>query len=419
MLLHRASKGEAVLPIFILSFIVILSVAKNLEAKESMEFRDLKKQYQVLREDMDQAILRAVASGAYIMGPQVKELEKQLAEYVGVKHCLTCANGTDALTLALKAWGIGPGDAVFVPDFTFFSSAEVVPLEGAEPVFVDVCEDTFNIDAADLDRAVQAVLSEGRLRPRVVVTVDLFGLPADYQAVRAIADKYGLLILEDGAQGFGGSIAAKRACSFGDIATTSFFPAKPVGCYGDGGAVFTDNDEWAALIDSYRVHGKGQFKYDNVRIGMNSRLDTVQAAVLQVKLKAFAEYEMDAINAAAAKYTERLKDIVATPVIPAGFRSSWAQYTIKLQDSAQRDALQAALKAEGIPSMVYYPKPMHLQTAFSSLSFRAEPQEKSRNLNLCPVATSLCSRVLSLPLHPYLTDEQIDTVCTAIRKFLK
>ena len=379
-----------------------------------MEFRDLKKQYQVLHEEMDRVILDTVASGAYIMGPQVKELEKQLADYVGVKHCLTCANGTDALTLALKAWGIGPGDAVFVPDFTFFSSAEVVPLEGAEPVFVDVCEDTFNIEAADLERAVQEVLADGHLRPRVVVAVDLFGLPADYQAIRAIADKYGLLILEDGAQGFGGSIAAKRACSFGDIATTSFFPAKPVGCYGDGGAVFTDNDKWAALIDSYRVHGKGQFKYDNVRIGLNSRLDTVQAAILQVKLKAFAEYELDDINAAAAKYTECLKGIVATPIIPDGFRSSWAQYTIKLQDSAQRDALQVALKAEGIPSMVYYPKPMHLQTAFCSLSFRAEP----RNLDFCPVATSLCSRVLSLPLHPYLTEEQIDTVCTSIRKFL-
>ena len=415
-----------------------------------MEFRDLKKQYHVLREDMDQAILSAVASGAYIMGPQVKELEKQLAEYVGVKHCLTCANGTDALTLALKAWGIGPGDAVFVPDFTFFSSAEVVPLEGATPVFVDVCEETFNIDATDLERAVKEVLAEGRLRPRVVVAVDLFGLPANYQAVRAVADRYGLLVLEDGAQGFGGSIdrfpvkpgmtedvmagsdrPSKRACSFGDIATTSFFPAKPLGCYGDGGAVFTDNDEWAALINSYRVHGKGTFKYDNVRIGLNSRLDTVQAAVLQVKFKAFAEYELDDINAAAEKYTERLKDIVATPVIPAGFRSSWAQYTIKLKDAAQRDALQAALKAEGIPSMVYYPKPLHLQTAFAdphvglrppqddSLSFRAEPQAESRNLDLCPVATSLCSRVLSLPLHPYITEEQIDTVCNAIRKFLR
>ena len=383
---------------------------------EAMQFRDLKKQYQVLKEDMDKAMLEAVASGAYIMGPQVKELEKQLAEYVGVKHCLTCANGTDALTLALKAWGIGPGDAVFVPDFTFFSSAEVVPLEGAEPVFVDVCEETFNLDAADLERAVKAVLAEGRLRPRVAVAVDLFGLPADYKAIRAVADKYGLLILEDGAQGFGGSIDGKRACSFGDIATTSFFPAKPVGCYGDGGAVFTDNDEWAALIESYRVHGKGQFKYDNVRIGMNSRLDTVQAAVLQVKLKAFDEYELGDINLAALQYTRRLKDIVATPVIPEGFLSSWAQYTIRLQDKAQRDALQAALKAEGIPSMVYYPKPMHLQTAFASLSFRARPQAESRNL--CPVATSLCDRVLSLPMHPYLTAEQIDIVCNAIRKAL-
>lgn len=374
---------------------------------EAMQFRDLKQQYQVLREEMDRAILDTVASGAYIMGPQVKELEKQLAEYVSVKHCLTCANGTDALTLALKAWGIGPGDAVFVPDFTFFSSAEVISLEGATPVFVDVHEESFNIDAADLERAVQAVLSEGKLRPRVVVAVDLFGLPADYKAVRAVADKYGLLILEDGAQGFGGTIDAKRACSFGDIATTSFFPAKPLGCYGDGGAVFTDNDEWAALIDSYRVHGKGTFKYDNVRIGLNSRLDTVQAAILQVKLKAFAEYELDAVNKAAVLYDERLQGL-ATPVIPEGFRSSWAQYTVLFADRAQRDAVQAALKATGIPAMVYYPKPMHLQTAFAGLPARS-----------CPVATSLCDRVLSLPMHPYITEEQINTVCTAVRKALQ
>ena len=324
-----------------------------------MQFRDLKQQYQVLREEMGHAILEAVASGAYIMGPQVRELERQLAEYVGVKHCLTCANGTDALTLALKAWGIGPGDAVFVPDFTFFASAEVVALEGATPVFVDVHEDTFNLDAEDLERAVKEVLSEGQLRPRVVVAVDLFGLPADYKPIREVANKYGLLVLEDGAQGFGGSIGEKRACSFGDIATTSFFPAKPVGCYGDGGAVFTSNDEWAALIDSYRVHGKGTFKYDNIRIGMNSRLDTVQAAVLQVKLKAFADYELDAVNKAATCYSERLHEL-ATPVIPKGFRSSWAQYTLRFANRAQRDSVQAALKAEGIPSMVYYPKPMHL-----------------------------------------------------------
>ena len=427
-----------------------------------MEFRDLKKQYQVLREEMDRAVLDAMASGAYIMGPQVRELEQQLAEYVGVKHCLTCANGTDALTLALKAWGIGPGDAVFVPDFTFFSSAEVVPLEGAEPVFVDVCEEAFNIDASDLERAVKEVLAEGRLRPRVVVAVDLFGLPADYQAVRTVADRYGLLVLEDGAQGFGGSIQmadqvghdgnvipgtshvmagcdrpSKRACSFGDIATTSFFPAKPLGCYGDGGAVFTDNDEWAALIASYRVHGKGTFKYDNVRIGMNSRLDTVQAAVLQVKLKAFADYELDAVNAVAAHYTELLRGL-ATPLIPAGFRSSWAQYTVRFASREERDAVQAALKADGIPAMVYYPKPMHLQTAFIQTPdqvggderdvFQDDGKDTIRGDhsvipgltgNLCPVATSLCDRVLSLPMHPYMTPEEIETVCNSVRKALQ
>ena len=393
-----------------------------------MEFRDLKQQYRVLQKDIDAAILQAVASGAYIMGPQVRELEAQLAEYVSVKHCLTCANGTDALTLALKVWGIGPGDAVFVPDFTFFSSAEVVSLEGATPVFVDVCEDTFNIDPVDLERAIEQVLAEGRLTPRVIIAVDLFGLPANYPALRAIADKYGLLILEDGAQGFGGSITpviprsssvipseakeSHRACSFGDIATTSFFPAKPVGCYGDGGAVFTDNDEWATLIESYRVHGKGTFKYDNVRIGLNSRLDTVQAAVLQVKLKAFADYELDAVNAAAQQYTAQLQDIVETPVIPSGSRSSWAQYTIKLENQTQRDALQASLKSQGIPSMVYYPKPMHLQTAFASVI----PSEAKESL--CPVSTSLATRVLSLPMHPYLTEEDIRTVCTAIQKAL-
>ena len=373
-----------------------------------MEFRDLKHQYRVLKQDIDKAILEASASGAYIMGPQVRELEAQLAEYVGVKHCLTCANGTDALTLALKAWGIGPGDAVFVPDFTFFSSAEVVSLEGATPVFVDVCDTTFNLDTADLERAIQQILSEGKFTPKVIVAVDLFGLPADYPHIREIADRYGLLILEDGAQGFGGSIDGKRACSFGDIATTSFFPAKPLGCYGDGGAVFTDNDEWAELIASYRVHGKGSFKYDNVRIGLNSRLDTLQAAILQVKLKAFKDYELDAVNTAAERYTSLLRGIVETPVIPEGFVSSWAQYTIRLKDKATRDYLQASLKASGIPAMVYYPKPMHLQTAFAAI--KARP---------CLTASSLCDRVISLPMHPYLTEDDINTVCKAVSDTIK
>lgn len=372
-----------------------------------MEFRDLKKQYGVLQKDIDKAMLEVAASGAFIMGRQVRELEQELAAYVGVKHCLGCANGTDALTLALKAWGIGPGDAVFVPDFTFFSSAEVVSLEGATPVFVDVCEETFNIDPDDLENAIKRIMSEGRLNPKVIIAVDLFGLPADYKRIRSIADRYGLRILEDGAQGFGGSMDGRKACSFGDIATTSFFPAKPLGCYGDGGAVFTDDDQWAELMASFRFHGKGSFKYDNVRIGMNSRLDTMQAAILQVKLKAFAAYELDAVNAAAERYTSLLRGIVATPVIPDGFRSSWAQYTIRLRDRATRDSLQAALKAEGIPSMVYYPKPMHLQTAFSSVI----PDEAK---DPCPVSTSLCERVLSLPMHPYLGDEDIEKICKPI-----
>lgn len=379
-----------------------------------MQFRDLKKQYAILKEEMDAAVIEAMASGAYIMGQPVRELESRLAEYAGVKHCLSCANGTDALTLALKAWGIGPGDAVFVPDFTFFSSAEVVSLEGATPVFVDVCEDTFNIDAADLERAVEQVLAEGRLRPRVVVAVDLFGLPADYPAVRKVADKYGLLVLEDGAQGFGGSIGGKRACRFGDISTTSFFPAKPLGCYGDGGAVFTDNDEWAALIESYRVHGKGSYKYDNVRIGLNSRLDTLQAAILRVKFKAFKEHELADVNRNAEYYTQLIsgmtrfisKEIQITPpYIPAGFSSSWAQYTIQLSvpsgnGTFNREVLQAKLKAKGIPTMVYYPTPMSGQTAFKEV----------HSFALTPHAHTLSKSVLSLPMHPYLTREEIRTV---------
>lgn len=372
-----------------------------------MQFRDLKHQYQVLKKDIDQAVLDVMQSGAFIMGQPVKELEAQLAGYVGVKHCLTCANGTDALTLALKAWGIGSGDAVFVPDFTFFSSAEVVSLEGATPIFVDVDEKTFNISPESLDEAIHQTLADGKLSPKVIVAVDLFGLPANYPQIREIADKYDLLILEDGAQGFGGEILGRKACSFGDISTTSFFPAKPLGCYGDGGAVFTDNDEWAALIESYRVHGKGTFKYDNVRIGLNSRLDTVQAAILQVKLRAFRDYELADVNRVATSYTELLKDIpgIKTPVIPQGFYSSWAQYTLCLESEAQRETLQASLKAQGIPSMVYYPKPMHGQTAFQNLTSDITLQ----------TSTKLSQIVLSLPMHPYLSEADIQTVVDAVK----
>ena len=371
-----------------------------------MQFRDLGKQYKTLKADIDKAMLDVASQAHYIMGPQVKELEQELAEYVGVKHCLTCANGTDALTIALKAWGIGPGDAVFVPDFTFFSSAEVVSLEGATPVFVDVDIDTFNIDVKSLENAIEKVLQESSLQPKVVVTVDLFGLPANYPALKAIAQKYGLFILEDGAQGFGGSIDGKKACSFGDISTTSFFPAKPLGCYGDGGAVFTDNDEWAKLMESYRVHGKGTDKYDNVRIGMNSRLDTMQAAILQVKLHAFDD-EVERVNEVACAYTRILNKYVKTPVIPEGFRSSWAQYTIQLPNESARNSLQAALKEAGIPSMVYYPKTMHAQTAFKN-SECSMFNYQSYNSN------RLCSTVLSLPMHPYLETPEVEEICSKL-----
>lgn len=373
-----------------------------------MQFRDIKKQYQVLKLDIDKAILDVVASGTYIMGPQVKELERQLAGYVGTKHCILCASGTDALTLALKALGVKRGDAVFVPDFTFFSSAEAVSLEGATPVFVDVDRNTFNIDPADLEDKIEVTIQKGELVPKVIIAVDLFGLPANYPAILRIARSHNLLVLEDGAQSFGGSVNGKRSCSFGDISITSFFPSKPLGCYGDGGACFTDNDEWAALMDSYRMHGKGSSKYENVRIGMNSRLDTIQASILIVKLKAFAG-ELAAVNKAAAEYTDRLTDIVETPVVPAGFLSSWAQYTIKLNSKTERDGLQAYLKGQGVPSMVYYPTPMHRQTAYRNMSL---PKTD------CPVADELCGTVLSLPMHPYISLEEIDGVCNAIKVFL-
>lgn len=373
-----------------------------------MQFRNLKQQYQVLRTDIDNAILDVAASSAYIMGHQVKELEESLAGYVGTRHCISCASGTDALTLALKAWGIKHGDAVFVPDFTFFSSAEAVSSEGATPVFVDVDRETFNIDPADLENKIEATIRKGESAPRVIITVDLFGLPANYPAIRRIARKHNLLILEDGAQGFGGTVNGKHNCSFGDISTTSFFPSKPLGCYGDGGACFTDNDEWAALMDSYRMHGKGSSKYEHVRIGMNSRLDTIQASILQVKLKVFDE-ELAAVNKAASEYTARLTDIVETPVVPDGFRSSWAQYTIKLNDKTERDGLQAYLEGQGIPSMVYYPTPMHRQPVYNSLGL---PESD------CPVADRLCNTVLSLPIHPYISLEEIDEICNAIKFFL-
>ena len=374
-----------------------------------MQFRDLKTQYTVLKDEMDKAILDVVASGAFVMGPKIKEMETAFAEYVGAKHCVACNSGTDALLLALKAWDVKEGDAVFVPSFTFFASAEVIAMQGATPVFVDVDRDTFNICVADLERKIEQTLKAGKLKPHVIIAVDLFGLPADFKAIRKIAEKYNLYVLEDGAQGFGGRIGEQKACTFGDISTTSFFPAKPVGCYGDGGAVFTDNDEWAALIESYHIHGKGSDRYDNVRIGMNSRMDSIQAAVLLVKLKAFAEHELVDINKVSARYTEKLKDIVKTPIVPEGFYSSWAQYTLQVENKEVRNGLQAALKALDIPTAIYYPIPMHRQTAFNYLNI---------NDNLCPVSDQLADTVISLPIHPYLTEKDQDMICEAVCNFL-
>ena len=373
-----------------------------------MQFRDLKKQYDVLKQEIDTSIFDVIQSAFFINGPQVKTLEVQLAKYVGIKHCITCGNGTDALSMALMAWDIKEGDAVFVPDFTFFASGETVSFEGATPIFVDVDTDTFNMNPNCLEEAIKLVRAEGRLTPRVIVTVDLFGLPANYPKIREIADQYGLKILEDSAQGFGGMIGIERAGVFGDMSTTSFFPAKPLGCYGDGGAIFVNDDETAAYLESVRVHGKGSFKYDNIRIGWNSRLDTI-AAILLPKFKAFCEYELDAVNHVAEKYTELLKGLVKTPMIPNGYLSSWAQYTIQVENQEIRDGLQAFLKENGIPTMVYYPIPMHKQKAFTDLKLYQE----------CPITEKLCQTVLSLPMHPYLTDEEITLVSANIKDYIQ
>lgn len=373
-----------------------------------MQFRDLKAQYLHLKDEIDASIAEVINNTNFISGKQVNELEEQLAQYVGVKHCITCGNGTDALTLMMMAWGIKEGDAVFVPDFTFFSSGEVVSFAGAIPVFYDVCKDTFNADVHSLEQAVIAVRSEGKLNPKAVIAVDLFGQSADYEQLQKIAEKYGLLLLEDGAQGFGGMIGGRRACSFGDAATTSFFPAKPLGCYGDGGAVFVNDDETADYLRSVRIHGKGSFKYDNIRIGMNSRLDTLQAAILLPKFRAFCEYELDAVNKVAERYNEQLDKVVTVPKVLNGFYSSWAQYTIQVESKEVRETLQKELKERDIPTMVYYPKPMHAQKAFSGIKQYVE----------CPVTEQLCDTVLALPMHPYMTEEQVAFVAENIRRVL-
>lgn len=371
-----------------------------------MEFRDLKKQYQLHKDEIDREIQSVIDNADFINGGKVKQLEQELSAYVGVKHCITCANGTDALQLALMTWNVGKGDAVFVPDFTFFSSGEVVPLVGATLVFVDIDEDTYNISPQSLELAIEYVVQHTVLKPKVVIAVDLFGQPADFNRIRMIADKYSILILEDAAQGFGGKIGKKKACAFGDIATTSFFPAKPLGCYGDGGAIFTDSDEWAELLRSYCVHGRGKDKYDNVRIGMNSRLDTIQAAILLEKMKFFDD-ELKLCNNIADEYTKRLYKVVKTPFIMENTVSSWAQYTICLKSASQREHIMCALKEKGIPSAIYYKKPMHMQKALQKYNITELDYG---------VTEKICETCMSLPVHSYLSSDDMQKVIDSIKR---
>jgi dTDP-4-amino-4,6-dideoxygalactose transaminase len=370
-------------------------------AADRIVFCDLAAQQARLRERLDRAIAKVLADGHYIMGPEVEELERRLATFTGARHAVSCASGTDALALALVALGVRPGDAVLVPSFTFAATVEVVPWLGAVPIFVDVLEDTFNMDPASLERGVAAARRLG-LRPVGVIAVDLFGQPADYAALTTVTLAHGLWLVADAAQSLGASYRGRQVGRIGKIATTSFFPAKPLGCYGDGGAVFTDDDDLAEVVRSLRVHGKGKDKYDNVRIGMNARLDTLQAAILLEKLAIFPD-EIEARNTVAERYTAGLAGkAVMVPRVPDGTVSVWAQYTIR---TAARDGLAASLSARGVPTAVYYPTPLHRQTAY-----RGYPVAGER----LPVAEQLAREVLSLPMHAYLDAAAQERIIAAV-----
>ena len=372
-----------------------------------MQFRDLHAQYMALKDEIDSGIQSVLDSSEFILGRAVAELEEQLAEYVGRKYCVTCANGTDALQLGLMAMDVGPGDAVFTSDFTYFASAGTSSIRGATPILVDIDLHTFNMSPGALEHQIERVLAEGRLSPKVIIPVDLFGQPADYIKIEPIAKKYGLKILEDGAQGFGGNINGQKACSFGDLSTTSFFPAKPLGCYGDGGAIFTDEESVDARLRSLRAQGKSPVdKYDNREIGINSRLDTIQAVVLLQKLKAFREYELSVVNKVASWYTERLRDVVETPAVLDGFYSSWAQYTILCENEKHRAEIQSRLKQNNIPSMIYYPRGLHQQEAYRWMNLSDE---------MYPNTIEATKKVLSLPMHPYLDEQTVDMIAKVVR----
>lgn len=375
-----------------------------------MQFIDLKAQYAALKEEINANIQSVLDSASFIGGTYVNELEKQLANYVGRKHCITCANGTDALQIAFMVAGVGKGDAIFCPDMTFVSSTEPAKMLGASSVFCDITPDTYNLCPVSLEKQIQAVLAEGKLKPKVVVAVDILGNPCDYDAIVSICEKHGLFLVEDAAQSFGASYKGRRACSFGQIATTSFFPAKPLGCYGDGGALFTDDDEMNMRIRSICVHGKGpNGKYDNIRIGMNSRLDNLQAAVLLPKLKALAGYEVENRQKVAQAYNTAFQGKFVTPFVAPDCVSVWAQYALLAIDTVERDKIQAQLTEKEIPNMVYYPKPQHELPVFAD-----EPHYGETYQN----AVNYCSRTFSLPMHPYMTESDqkkvIDAVLEAI-----
>lgn len=365
-----------------------------------MDFIDLKTQYGLIKDSIQHRMSAVFQHGNYIMGPEIGELEKILAEYVGVKHCLTCSSGTDALLIPLMAWDIRPGDAIFTTPFTFIATAEVIALLGATPVFVDIDEKTYNIDPGKLEEAIIALEngkrpslgSPARLRPRGIIPVDLFGLPAEYNRINVIAKKHGLFVLEDAAQSFGAEYYGRKSCNLAEVAATSFFPAKPLGCYGDGGAIFTNNTEFALKMESIRVHGKGSDKYDNVRIGINGRLDTMQAAVLLSKMEIF-QGEIQQRQIVASRYSKALQNKATVPFLTEDCISAWAQYSLL---SDHREEAMKKLKDAAIPTAIYYPKPLHLQTAFSFLEY---PKGSM------PVAEKIAQKVFSLPMHPYLTEQ--------------
>lgn len=374
-----------------------------------MHFIDLAAQQKRIRQKIEANIAAVLDHGKYIMGPEIKQLEDRLADYVGVKHAIGCASGTDALLMALMAFQVGPGDAIFTSPFTFIATAEVISLLGATPIFVDIDPQTFNIDPVKLDLAIRAIKQNDPsihpipqnysvFQPKGIIPVDLFGLPADYSRSEDIAKDEDLFVVEDAAQSFGGELNGKKACAFGNIACTSFFPAKPLGCYGDGGMCFTDDDSLAEIMQSVRVHGKGHHKYDNVRIGINGRLDTLQASILLAKFDIFAE-EIALRQQVADRYTVFLEPFPAlsSPSIPSGYKSAWAQYSILASDEQHRAALQNRLKETGVPTAIYYPKPLHLQSAYSALGYQQGDFSVSENY---------ADRIFSIPMHPYLTEEE-------------